>query len=110
MYYKWKSKHGGMEASDIRRLRDLEAENALLKRMVAYLSLENETLKDVTSSFNHSRKTILCSIHDFTRHSSHCKSPIVSSIQTTSESDYLADIIFNYMNILFQNISDFLIF
>ncbi len=46
-YYKWKSKYGGMEASDIRRLRDLEAENARLKRMFADLSLENEALKDV---------------------------------------------------------------
>ena len=46
-YYKWKSKYGGMKASDIRRLRDLEAENARLKRMFADLSLENEALKDV---------------------------------------------------------------
>ena len=46
-YYKWKSKYGGMEASDIRKLRDLEAENMRLKRMFADLSLENEALKDV---------------------------------------------------------------
>ena len=46
-YYKWKSKYGGMEASDISRLRDLEAENIRLKRMFADLSLENEALKDV---------------------------------------------------------------
>ena len=45
-YYKWKSKYGGMEASDIRKLRDLEAENMRLKRMFADLSLENEALKD----------------------------------------------------------------
>jgi putative transposase len=46
-YYNWKSKYGGMEASDIRRLRDLEEENRKLKQMYADLSLENQALKDV---------------------------------------------------------------
>lgn len=46
-YYQWKSKYGGMEASDIRRLRDLEDENRRLKQMYADLSLENRALKDV---------------------------------------------------------------
>lgn len=46
-YYQWKSKYGGMEASDLRRIRDMEAENARLKRLVADLSLENAALKDV---------------------------------------------------------------
>ena len=46
-YYQWKAKFGGMEASDIRRLKELEAENSKLKRMFANLSLENEALKDV---------------------------------------------------------------
>ena len=46
-YYKWKSKYGGMEASDIRRLKDLEEENRRLKQMYADLSLENRALKDV---------------------------------------------------------------
>lgn len=46
-YYKWKSNYGGMEASDIRRLKELEAENHKLKWMLADLSLENEALKDV---------------------------------------------------------------
>ena len=46
-YYKWKSKYGGMNASDIRRLKELEEENRKLKRMFANLSLENEALKDV---------------------------------------------------------------
>jgi len=36
-YYVWKSKYGGMEASDVRRLRELEEENARLKRMYADL-------------------------------------------------------------------------
>lgn len=46
-YYAWKQKYGGMEASDVRRLRDLEAENAKLKRMFAELAMENSALKDV---------------------------------------------------------------
>lgn len=46
-YYKWKSKYGGMEASDIQRMKDLEAENRKLKQMFADLSLENMALKDV---------------------------------------------------------------
>ena len=46
-YYHWKSKYGGMEASDLKRIRDIEAENARLKRLVADLSLENAALKDV---------------------------------------------------------------
>ena len=46
-YYKWKSKYGGLEASDFRRLRELEAENSQLKRMYAELSLENASLKDL---------------------------------------------------------------
>ena len=46
-FYAWKSKFGGMEASDIKRMRDLEHENALLKQMYVDLSLENRPLKDV---------------------------------------------------------------
>lgn len=46
-YYVWKSKYGGMEASDVRRLRELEEENARLKRMYADLALEVTALKDV---------------------------------------------------------------
>lgn len=46
-YYKWKSKYGGLEASDIRRMRELEAENSNLKRMFAELSLENNALKNL---------------------------------------------------------------
>lgn len=48
-YYKWKSKYGGLEVSDVRRLRELEAENAKLKRMYAELSLENDSLKELIS-------------------------------------------------------------
>ena len=46
-YYKWKSKYGGMEASDLKRVKELEAENAKLKRMYADLALENTAMKDV---------------------------------------------------------------
>ncbi len=46
-YFKWKSKFGGMEASDIRRMRELEEENRQLKRMYADLSLDHRALKDV---------------------------------------------------------------
>ena len=46
-YYNWQSKYGGMEASDIQRLKALEEENAKLKRMYADMALENTALKDV---------------------------------------------------------------
>lgn len=46
-YYQWKSKYGGMEAADIKRLRELEDENRKLKMMVADLSLENKAIKEV---------------------------------------------------------------
>ena len=46
-YYNWKAKYGGMEVSDIKRLRELESENARLKRMYAEMALENTALKDV---------------------------------------------------------------
>lgn len=45
--YNWKAKFGGMQVSDVRRLRDLEAENARLKRMYADLSLAHQALQDV---------------------------------------------------------------
>lgn len=48
-YYKWKSKYGGLDASDLKRLRELEAENNQLKHMFADLSLENTALKDLIS-------------------------------------------------------------
>lgn len=46
-YYNWKAKYGGMEASDVRRLRDLEEENRRLKQMFADMSLENRALKEI---------------------------------------------------------------
>jgi putative transposase len=47
MYYTWKSKYGGMEASDLKRVREIKAENAKLKRMYADLALENAAMKDL---------------------------------------------------------------
>ena len=46
-YYNWKSKYGGMEASDVKKLKETQDENAKLKRMFADLSLENLALKDL---------------------------------------------------------------
>lgn len=45
--YKWRKEYGGMDQA--RRLKELEAENARLKRVVADLSLDNQILKDVAS-------------------------------------------------------------
>ncbi len=46
-YYNWKAKYGGMEASDIKRLKELEEENRRLKQLYADISLENRALKDI---------------------------------------------------------------
>jgi len=46
-FYNWKSKYGGMEASDVKRMKDLEEENARLKRMYANLAMDNEILRDL---------------------------------------------------------------
>ena len=46
-FYVWKSKFGGMEASDVKRLRDIEAELSQYKKMYAELAHENYALKDV---------------------------------------------------------------
>jgi len=46
-YYNWKSKYGGMSASDLKRMKELEAENSKLKRMYADMALENRAMKDL---------------------------------------------------------------
>ena len=46
-FYKWRSKYSGMEVSDAKRLRGLEAENAKLKRLLADAMLDVSTLKDM---------------------------------------------------------------
>jgi putative transposase len=46
-FYKWRSKFGGMEASEAQRLRELEAENAKLKKLLAEAHLDMHALKSV---------------------------------------------------------------
>jgi putative transposase len=48
-FYNWKSKYGGMKVDELKRLRELEQENARLKRIVANQSLEIDIIKDVLS-------------------------------------------------------------
>ena len=45
--YNWKKKYGGMEASDLKRLKELEEENAKLKRMYAELALDHQMAKEI---------------------------------------------------------------
>lgn len=45
--YNWKSKYGGMEANELKRMKELEEENARLKRIVANLTLENDAVRNV---------------------------------------------------------------
>jgi len=46
-YYSWKSKYGGLEASELKRIKELEAENAKLKRMYADMAILNDALKEL---------------------------------------------------------------
>ncbi len=46
-YYNWKSKYGGMSASELKRIKELEAEHSKLKRMDADLAMENDALKEL---------------------------------------------------------------
>ena len=46
-YYRWRNQFGGMKAEDVRRLKELEAENARLKRIIADQVLENQALKEI---------------------------------------------------------------
>ena len=45
--YNWKAKYGGMEANELKRMKELEEENARLKRIVANLTLENDAVRNV---------------------------------------------------------------
>ncbi len=49
-FYSWKSKFGGLEVSEARRLRSLEEENARLKRLLAEAMLDNAALKDLAAN------------------------------------------------------------
>ncbi|OCG69465.1 transposase, partial [Gilliamella sp. Occ3-1] len=46
-FYKWREKYGGMETSDIKRLKELEAENRKLKQMFAELSLKSQLQEEI---------------------------------------------------------------
>ena len=48
-YYKWRTRYGGMEVSEAKKLRDLADENRRLKALVADLTLDNQMLKAVNS-------------------------------------------------------------
>ena len=48
-YYQWKSKYAGVSVNELKRIKDLEAENGKLKRMYAELALENSAIRDVLS-------------------------------------------------------------
>lgn len=48
-FYNWKAKYGGMTVSDARRLKDLEAENTKLKKLLAEAELDKASLKDLLS-------------------------------------------------------------
>jgi putative transposase len=48
-YYRWRAKYGGLEVSEARRLKELEQENARLKKLLAEVMLANDGLKEVLS-------------------------------------------------------------
>jgi putative transposase len=46
-FFNWKSKYGGMQISDVKKMKEIEAENARLKRMYAEVSMVNDALKEL---------------------------------------------------------------
>jgi len=48
-YYRWKNKYGGLDVSEARRLRQLEGENTMLKKLLAERDLEIEVMKEINS-------------------------------------------------------------
>ena len=48
-YFNWRGKYGGVSVSELKRMKDLESENAKLKRMYAELALENAAIRDLLS-------------------------------------------------------------
>ena len=46
-FYNWKKRYGGMDVSELHRVRELEEENSRLKRMYANLSMDHEILKEI---------------------------------------------------------------
>ncbi len=56
-FYTWRSKHGGMDVSDARKLKGLEEENAKLKKLLAEQMLDVATLKEMLAKTSHARLT-----------------------------------------------------
>lgn len=46
-FYKWRQRYGGLEVTELKRLKELEEENSRLKRMYAEISMENHAMKDL---------------------------------------------------------------
>lgn len=57
IFYKWKSKYGGFDVSEARRLKVFEDENARLKKLLAEAMLDNTMLKDIAKNGNARRQT-----------------------------------------------------
>lgn len=55
-FYKWKAKYGGMDVSEVRRLKALEDENARLKKLLAEAMLDNAVLKEISSKNGDARR------------------------------------------------------
>ncbi len=55
-YYRWRREYGGMRIKQVRRLKQLEKENARLKRIVADLSLDNAILKEADKGYSKSKR------------------------------------------------------
>ena len=74
-YYNWKSKYGGLAASDLKRLKEMEAEMSRLKRMYTDLTHENRALKDLIEKSSEAvREKRSCLL-------SHCRAQALDSAQ-----------------------------
>jgi putative transposase len=57
-YFNWRAKYGGVSVSELKRMKELEAENAKLKRLYAELALENAAIRDLLSKKLRSRSRV----------------------------------------------------
>jgi Transposase. len=79
-FYNWKAKYGGMEANEIRRMKELEEENARLKRIVANQTLEIDAIKHVLEKSSAACRQTGSSEHDGHRQASECSSGLQNRI------------------------------
>src|SRR5258708_5931366 len=78
-FFLWRRKYAGVSVADVKRLRELEAENAKLKRMYADLALENAAIKDVLSRKLYRRsRSDRCSRCSSRSTSCRCSAPVAS--------------------------------